>query len=94
MVTRPRVFTGVVRALERRSLAIRPADQWDDALVRMPRGFTALESSELAPYFHLRSFAVHRPLEPQDIASPVLIERIVRIARDARPLLDFGWRLV
>ena len=94
MAERPRDFARVVRALARRSLRILPADQWDDALVRMPRGFAALESSELAEYFHLRSFAVRRPLDPDDLASPVLIRRIVQIARDARPLLDFGWRLV
>lgn len=94
MAARPRVFSGVVRALARRSLTIVPADQWDDALVRMPRGFTDLEGSELAPFFRLRSFVVRRSLEPADIASPVLIERVVQLCRDARPLLDFGWQLV
>ena len=94
MAKRPRVFGGVVRSLARRSLVISPPEEWDDALVRMPRGFTALEPGELGAFFRLRSFVVRRPLEQDDIASPALIERIVEIARDARPLLDFGWRLV
>ena len=67
MAARPRAFGDVVRALARRSLAILPAEQWDDALVRMPRDFTALESSGLAPFFRLRSFVVRRELEADEI---------------------------
>ncbi len=94
MAARPAVFTGVVRKLARRSLAILQPEEWDDALVRMPRGFTSLEGNALAPFFRLRSFVVRRPLEPEAVASPALVERIVALAKDARPLLEYGWRLV
>jgi uncharacterized protein (TIGR02453 family) len=94
MVARPRLFAGVVRALERRALVISPPEQWDDALVRMPRDFKAMEASDVAPFFRLRSFVVRRPLEADDLASPALVHRIVEMARDARPLLNYGWRLI
>jgi uncharacterized protein (TIGR02453 family) len=93
MAARPRLFTGVVRALARRALAITPPEAWDDALVRMPRDFKAMEASDIATYFRLRSFVVRRPLEAEDLASAALVDRVVEMVRDARPLLDYGWRL-
>ncbi len=94
MASRPRAFAGVVRALARRTLTIELPDESDDALARMPRGFAAYEGSELAPYFRLRSFVVRRQLQARDISSAVLVERIVELARESKPLLDFGWRLI
>lgn len=92
MAAEPGVFSGVIRALKRKALTIAPPEEWDDALVRLPRGFKALESSELAPYFRLRSFTVRRALAPADLGSPDLVRRIVEVAADAKPFLNYGWQ--
>jgi uncharacterized protein (TIGR02453 family) len=89
----PRRFARVLRALARKQLTIQAPEQWDDSLRRMPRGFADLEESELAPYFRLRSFCVDRDLTRAEVTSPGLIEAAVRLVRDARPLLDYGWSL-
>jgi uncharacterized protein (DUF2461 family) len=93
MAQHPARFTRVVAALAKRGLAIDGPDEWDDSLKRMPRGFEAYAQSELAPYFRLRSFCARRTLTDRAVSTPELIDAIVAIARDAKPLLDFGWSL-
>ena len=93
MAQRPARFKRVIVALEKRGLQIDGPDAWDDSLVRMPRGFEAHGESELAPFFHLRSFTLRRKLDDHDASSAKLIDAMVAIARDAKPLLDFGWSL-
>jgi uncharacterized protein (TIGR02453 family) len=93
MAERPARFMRVVGALAKRGLTIDGPDAWDDSLKRMPRGFEAYAESELAPYFRLRSFCARRMLSDAEVATPKLIDAIVAIARDAKPLLDFGWSL-
>jgi uncharacterized protein (DUF2461 family) len=48
---------------------------------------------ELEPYFRLRSFTLRRELAPQEVTSPKLLDIALGFARDAKPLLEFGWRL-
>jgi uncharacterized protein (TIGR02453 family) len=93
MATRPAAFRRVVAALAKRELAIIGPDEDEDSLARMPRGFEGSAASDLAPYFRLKSFCVHREVADRDLTSPDLVADIVRIARDAKPLLDFGWSL-
>jgi uncharacterized protein (TIGR02453 family) len=93
MATRPAAFKRVVTALAKRGLTIDGPDVDEDSLARMPRGFEACASSELAPYFRLKSFCVHRDLAEGDVTSSSLVREIVRLARDARPLLTYGWAL-
>jgi len=93
MAQHPARFTRVVAALAKRGLVIDGPDDWDDSLKRMPRGFELYAQSELAPYFRLRSFCARRMLTDADVSTPKLVDEIVAIARDARPLLDFGWSL-
>ncbi len=93
MAADPARFTRVLRALEKKQLAVIPPDEDEDSLARMPRGFEACATSPLAPYFRLRNFCTHLALEDREVASPDLPARIVRLARDAKPLLDFGWSL-
>ena len=93
MAERPAAFARVLAALRRAGLEIMGPAEWDDALSRMPRGFEAHAASELAPYFRLRSFCVHRDIAQRDVTSATLVERSVAMAKDCRPLLDFGWSL-
>jgi uncharacterized protein (TIGR02453 family) len=89
----PRRFKRVVDALAKKHLTIVSPDEEEDALRRLPRGFADVESSDLAPYFRLRSFCVHRPLTRAEVLSPALVDVAVRLVRDCRPLLEYGWRL-
>jgi uncharacterized protein (TIGR02453 family) len=93
MARNPARFRRVLKALAKRNVRINDPDDWDDALVRMPRGFEDHASSDLAPYFRLRSFCARRPLSQRDVTSPALITRAVEFARDAKPLLEYGWSL-
>jgi uncharacterized protein (TIGR02453 family) len=93
MAERPARFERVIAALGKRGLAIDGPEQWDDALVRMPRGFEAQSESPLAPYFRVRSFCARRKLIDADVGKPELVDSIVALARDAKPLLEFGWSL-
>jgi len=95
MAARPAAFRRVLAALAKRGLTIIGPDDDDDedSLARMPRGFEACAASDLADYFRLKSFCVHRDLTDADVTSPEVVAQIVRIARDAKPLLEFGWSL-
>jgi uncharacterized protein (TIGR02453 family) len=89
----PQRFVRVVRALAKKGLAIDGPDGSEDALRRMPRGFGDMEDAELAPYFLLRSFCVGRELTRAEVTSPRLLQVAVRLVRDAKPLLDYGWSM-
>jgi uncharacterized protein (TIGR02453 family) len=93
MASRPAAFARVVRALEKKGIPLIGPEDDEDSLARMPRGFEAQVGSELAPYFRLRNFCVHCELTDADVSSPALVTRMVALARDAKPLLEFGWSL-
>lgn len=65
-----------------------------DALTRMPRGFEDLAGSEIAPALRLKSHIVRRKIPDKVAQSPAVVTRIVKMATDALPLLDFGWAAV
>jgi len=93
MAARPAAFRRVVGALAKKGLTIDGPDSDDDSLARMPRGFEHCAASDLAPYFRLKSFCIHQDVADRDVTSPLLVPRIVQLARDAKPLLDYGWSL-
>ncbi|HMD03519.1 MAG TPA: DUF2461 domain-containing protein [Candidatus Baltobacteraceae bacterium] len=93
MARSPARFLAVLRALGRAGLRIDEPGDRRDALTRMPRGFERYAQSELAPYFKLRSFVVHRPLLQREVTSPALVAQAVAFTRATMPLLEFGWRL-
>ena len=62
----------------------------DDTLVRVPRGFEDA-SPKLAEVIKLKSWVVRRELSAADISRPSLVDQIVALARDSKPLLNFGW---
>jgi uncharacterized protein (TIGR02453 family) len=93
MASRPKTFARVLAALDKARLPLQGPDDDDHALVRMPRGYDADDLGAIAPYFRLRSFCADRALTDSEIASRTLVDRIVTLAKDAKPLLDFGWSL-
>ena len=63
----------------------------DDMLVRVPRGFED-SSEKLADALKLKSWVVRRKLSAADIARPTLVGDIAAFAKNAKPLLNFGWQ--
>lgn len=94
MADRPARFKRVLGAIARSGHRITPPEQWDDALKRMPRGFERQASSDLAPYFRLRSFCVRHKLTKAEITSHRAVDRAVTFVRAMKPLLDFGWSVM
>jgi uncharacterized protein (TIGR02453 family) len=73
MAEEPKKFTAVIRALGRSKLALIPPDEEEDALLRMPRGFTHLTQAPLGPYFRLRHFLIHEDLDSNALSSRRLV---------------------
>ena len=63
----------------------------EDSLKRAPRGFEALEDPEIAAATRLKSLICLRAVPEVAIASPALVEDFCAFARDALPLLKWGW---
>ncbi len=83
----PKRFQSMLRALERNGVKI--SDE-SESLKRMPRGFEAHADSPIARYFRLGSFIVSERLSDKDVSSRRLVDRMVALAKKAKPLLDYG----
>lgn len=91
MAAEPNRFQEVLRELERNGVCL---DEQRGTLKRMPRGFEAQADGPLALYFRQPSFTISEKLSDKDVTGERLVERSVQLAKKARPLLDFGWRLL
>lgn len=87
MAKDPKRFQTMLRALERNGLKI---SQSHASLKRMPRGFENNADSPIADYFRLDSFNVAEELSDKDVSSRRLIDRMVALAKRAKPLMDYG----
>jgi len=90
MAADPKAFETMMRALERADLQL---SGHGEALKRMPRGFEAYTDSRIAKYFRFGSFITSEPLSDDDVMSPQLVQRIVSLAKRAKPLLQYGWNI-
>ena len=93
MAEKPKEFQAVLRALARAGLGLIPADEEEDSLTRLPRGFAHMAETPLGDYFRLRHFLVHEDLTEKQVGSRLLVDRGVRFVERCRPLLVHGWRL-
>jgi uncharacterized protein (TIGR02453 family) len=87
MAKDPKRFQTVLRALERNGLKI---SEEGESLKRMPRGFEAYADSPIAKYFRLGSFTVGDRLSDKDVTSATIVNRMVALAKKAKPLLEYG----
>lgn len=62
----------------------------DDTLIRIPKGFEGCPA-EIEQDLKLKSWTIMQPLSPDEISSPALVDCVAKFARDALPLLEFGW---
>ena len=91
IAARPAAFSAVLRGLARRGLTV---EDDDETLVRMPRGFEAFADHDLARYVRMRSFVVRRGILQRDLHARTFVDRIVALAKDAKPLYAYGWALM
>jgi uncharacterized protein (TIGR02453 family) len=63
----------------------------DAALTRPPRGFEAAKGTPVADYVCWKSFTAHAALTDREMQSPAVVDHIVKFARLALPLLEWGW---
>lgn len=86
----PARFTAMLRALERNGARL--SDE-HHAVKRLPRGYEAFAGTPHERYFKYGSFVVAEDLKDADVTKRSLIDRMVRLAKRAKPLNDFADRL-
>jgi uncharacterized protein (TIGR02453 family) len=84
---RPKAFKAMTAKLGKAGLALSA----EDSLKRAPRGYEAIGDPEIAAATRLRSMVCLRPVPEAAIASPELADDFCDFARDALPLLEWGW---
>jgi uncharacterized protein (TIGR02453 family) len=83
----PEAFKAMTARLRKSGLALSE----EEALKRAPRGFEAIDDAEVAAAIRLKSLICLRPVAEPQIASPALAAGFCVFARDALPLLTWGW---
>lgn len=83
----PKKYEGMVKKLAGHGLVLGR----DDTLKRLPRGFEGVTDPDLAKAVKLKGYTVLKPLADKEVMSAGLIERFRVFARQALPLLEFGW---
>jgi uncharacterized protein (TIGR02453 family) len=89
MQAEPKEFLSMLKQLTSKKLEIENTHR----LQRMPRGFEAEEGSPIGEYLRFQSFVVTRPVAKEETLSRELPRLIARFAIDAKPLLEYGWRV-
>ena len=90
MARDPKAWKRVLAKLAKAGLA--PSDEY--ALTRLPRGYEGTKDEELAAGLKLKSIVCLRPIPEARLATPKLIPDLVAFAKDAAPLLEWGWNAV
>ena len=83
----PKEWTRLLAGLAKKGLDLRD----EGALQRLPRGFEAVADPAIATAVKRKSFVCTRPLEPARLSSPDLVKDLQIFAKDASPLLEWGW---
>ncbi len=65
----------------------------ENRLKRLPRGYEHHAASSGAHLLSLKSFVMRRPLPVADLYTQAILESMVGFAKDAAPLLRYGWAL-
>ena len=87
MARAPKAWKQMLAKLDKAGLA--PSQ--DYALKRNPRGFEEVEDEAILAALRFKSIVVTRPLPESRLARPELIGDLVAFAKDATPLLAWGW---
>ena len=86
----PKPFKAMTAKLRKAGLSLSE----EDSLKRAPRGFETIDDPEIAAAARLKSLVCLRPVHETAIASPALADDFCAFARDALPLLQWGWEAI
>jgi uncharacterized protein (TIGR02453 family) len=84
----PDSFRNLLRDMEERGL---PVDSMNDTLKGMPKGFSEYRDTDVASFLKWQHYLTRREFSDKALQSPDFTDEIVRIAREARPLLEYVW---
>jgi uncharacterized protein (TIGR02453 family) len=85
----PERFYGLLEQMDERGL---PVHSRGDTLTGMPRGFADYRDTDrLADVLRWQHYLVNREFEESDLQAPGFAEEVVRIGREALPLLRYVW---
>jgi len=87
MTGAPQGWKKTLAALGKSDLALSP----EHAMKRNPRGFEEVDDETIQMGVRLKSLVVRRPLPDKLIGSARLVDELLAFARDAKPLLNWGW---
>ena len=90
MIADPERFLDLV-AEYRRKKSISLASSHE--LKTMPRGFKEHAESPIGPYLRWKSFVLSRSVTDIAVSRRDLVKATLSFARQAQPILDFGWML-
>lgn len=82
-----KAFRAVLTKLKKAGLALGDGNP----LSRLPKGFEGVEDEQAGRAIRMRNIVVRRPIADTAMFSPGLVGEIAAFARDAEPLLRFGW---
>ena len=86
-VRAPKAYTAMLGKLAKVGLALRE----EDALKRAPRGYEAVEDPAILTAVRNKHFIATRPVTEAETREPALVGSFCAFARDALPLLEWGW---
>ena len=86
----PKPYKAMLARLGKAELALSE----EDALKRAPRGFDTVDDAAIVAAARQRHFITLRPVPETAIREPALADALCAFARDALPLLEWGWAVL
>jgi len=86
----PKAWHAMTAKLAKGGLAL--SDEY--AMKRAPRGFEDVADPLIAAALRNKSFIASRPIADSRLAAPDLVDDLQAFAKDAAPLLEWGWSAV
>ena len=83
----PKRFRTLLAKLKKAGLSLGDGE----ALTRLPKGFEGVEDEAAGAAIRMKNLVVRRAVPDGRLRRPDLVDDIVAFARDASPLLRFGW---
>jgi uncharacterized protein (TIGR02453 family) len=90
IVRAPKAYLKMVAMLEKKGLSL--SDDYD--VSRIPREFAGEKDPALVPALKKKSFISTRPIKASQLKSKALVDDLVAFAKDALPLLQWGWEAI
>ena len=90
IVRAPKAWRAMMAKLAKGGLALE--DEY--AMKRAPRGFEDIADPEISAAVRYKSFICSRPIADLRLTQPKLVDDVLAFAKDALPLLEWGWSAV